>query len=126
MERRAPVTPPGAVTFVFEPRLDAIGALHARSLVEQTKPHTKVVLDFRRVRSADWFALATLFTALASEPASRVRLRGLCDHHLRLLEHLGIDVARFASQRRDEDDRSDAPRAAHAREAAPSLAAPDV
>jgi hypothetical protein len=125
MERRAPVTPPGAVTFVFEPRLDAIGALHARSLVEHAKPDAKVVLDFSRVRSADWFALATLFTALASQPASRVRLRGLCDHHLRFLEHVGIDVARFGL-RRHGDDRSGAPSAAHAREAAPSLAAQDA
>lgn len=80
-------------TLRFEQVLDAEAALRARDLLQQAaSAGSSMILDFARVRTIDWFALATLAPAVAAQPRGRVLLRGLCDHHARLLKYLGLDV----------------------------------
>ena len=81
-----------ALTISFTDSLDAAGARGARELLASSA-RDPVVLDFTRVRHVDWHALALLAQALADQPPNRVTLRGLCDHHLKVLRYLDVRLA---------------------------------
>jgi hypothetical protein len=76
-----------ALTVIFDEAVDAAAAGRARELLASASKEP-IVLDFTRARDVDWHALATLTRTLAGQPAGRVEVRGLCDHHLRLLRYL--------------------------------------
>lgn len=54
-------------------------------------------MDFSRVCHCHEFALAVLFTALATLHRSGVEMRGLSKHHLTLLRYLGFHEQRASS-----------------------------
>jgi hypothetical protein len=83
-------------TVRFERYLDGRAALNARAVIEAAPPEAELVVDFSRVRDAEYMALATVVVAIAGRRGRPIVLRGLCDHHLRLLRYLGIDVDRLA------------------------------
>ncbi|HTN53962.1 MAG TPA: STAS domain-containing protein [Anaeromyxobacter sp.] len=61
----------------------------ARTLAQ--RPEAEVYIDLTRVREFDDFGVTVLGQAMAAAPA-RVSVRGLRQHHLRLLRYLGIDA----------------------------------
>jgi len=79
--------------------LDASAADRVRTLLASPPAQREVVLDFTRVRHVDWHALAALTRALAAAPA-RVTLRGLCDHHLKVLRYLEAGAPLPSDRRR--------------------------
>jgi hypothetical protein len=109
------------VTLELDETLDAAAALRARELLERAPPQARLVLDFVHVRNVDWFPLATLVVALARQPPGRVAVRGLCEHHLRLLRQLGVDVDRLLGRahRPGEDAETGSPFVPSAAFAAP-------
>lgn len=77
-----------ALTVQLRDSLDASAADRVRALLASAPALREVELDFTRVRHVEWHALAALARALAAAPARRVTLRGLCDHHLKVLRYL--------------------------------------
>jgi anti-anti-sigma regulatory factor len=55
------------------------------------RPEAEVYIDLTRVREFDDFGVTVLGRAMAAAPA-RVSVRGLRQHHVRLLRYLGIDA----------------------------------
>ncbi len=60
--------------------------------IADAAPGTQVDIDFRRVRECQGPALARLAEAMRSGRA-RVALRGMSEHHLKLLGYLGAPPA---------------------------------
>ena len=63
--------------------------------LEQARPGAAIRVDAARVTSFDDFGLALLAQALGETRASRVALRGLRTHQLRILRYFGLDPARL-------------------------------
>ncbi len=88
------------LSILLDEVLDAEAVRRARLRLERAPPHAAIEVDFHRVRHVEWFALASLMQELSGLPARRVELRGVCDHHLRVLRYLdgcGRSFERVAS-----------------------------
>ncbi len=72
--------------------LDVQAATLLRDAVLSLDPHDLVVIDCHEVRDLQDCALALLVSGLSSRGRT-VLLRGLGEHHLRLLRYLGVDPA---------------------------------
>jgi len=81
----------GAVLLELEETLDQRAAEELMEHLEEAPRAEKLILDFGGVRSVDYAALAHLVSALLDEGVERILLRGLCDHHWRVLRYLGLD-----------------------------------
>ncbi len=57
-------------------------------------PFASLTVEFAAVRECDDVALVRLARALAALPAGEVVLRGLSEHHRRLLAYVGLDPDR--------------------------------
>src|SRR5512147_2158553 len=79
--------------------LDDAAVRRARQRLERAPPRAAVELDLGPVRHVEWFALARLARELAAERGGRVAVRGLCDHHLRVLRYLDGAALRDAPPR---------------------------
>lgn len=67
--------------------------------ITDAAPGTEVDIDFRQVRDCHGPALARLAEAMRSGRA-HVALRGMSDHHLKLLGYLGVPALRNAAAAR--------------------------
>lgn len=67
---------------------DRVGALRAR-VDELRDLATSVVIDLSEARGVHHLALAMLADDVAKRRAPAVVLRGLCEHHLRMLRYFG-------------------------------------
>lgn len=80
-----------------EGALDVAAAARIRDAVLELDPGDPAVVDLHAVRELDDAALAFLAWSLSSR--SGVELRGLGEHHRRLLRYLGVDSARAVVRR---------------------------
>ena len=77
---------------VFEPDgvLDVLAALKLRDAIVELEPDDQVIVDLHEVRELDDSALAFLVRSLSSRGRPIV-LRGIGEHHVRLLRYLGLE-----------------------------------
>jgi anti-anti-sigma regulatory factor len=93
------------VVVQFEGRLDAIAAARVRPYLLRASPGARVILDLTRVRDVEHLGLARLAQELARVRGSpNVVLRGMCEHHLRMLRYFGVDAGAFEGGRRSSGD----------------------
>ncbi len=82
--------PGGEVLLRFEGDFEARDAWKVHEILGAAGARAPVVLDFSQVRHFEDFAIALLAPDLAAAGGSRVRLRGLGMHQLRILEYFGV------------------------------------
>ncbi len=63
--------------------------------LERARPGDAIRIDVARVAHFEDFGLALLAQALGETSATRVALRGLRGHQLRILRYFGVDPARL-------------------------------
>lgn len=80
----------------MEGTFDVPAAWRVRDQVAKAPKSARVIVDFSRVPHCHEFALAVLFTALATLQRG-VEMRGLSKHHLTLLRYLGFNDQRVSS-----------------------------
>ncbi len=85
----------GELIVRFSGKFDDASVRHLRSLLAD-RAAQELVLDFGRARDLDHSALYDL-VANIDRHMLPVRLRGLCDTHVRMLRYFGIDVRRCGS-----------------------------
>jgi anti-anti-sigma regulatory factor len=73
-------------------RLDADGVRALADRLDAEDGAREVVLDLGAAREVDHVALAVLAHDLRQRSTPRVVLRGLCEHHIRMLRYFGLDV----------------------------------
>jgi anti-anti-sigma regulatory factor len=85
---------PEHVARVIELRgvVDVPAAARLRDAVLALDAHDRVVIDCHEVRDLHDTALALLVSSLSCRGRT-ITLRGLGEHHLRLLRYLGVDPA---------------------------------
>ncbi len=79
------------VTIEMEGVLDVPRAHELARTLARTTPGAQVQIDLTHVREFHDFGVTVLAQALATA-GDRVAVRGLRQHHLRLLRYLGIDT----------------------------------
>jgi anti-anti-sigma regulatory factor len=72
--------------------LDGIVARRVEAMLTRAKPGARLDLDLTQVREFHDFGIAVLGHALTHTPA-QVTLRGLRQHHIRVLRYFGIETA---------------------------------
>ncbi len=87
-----PAGVPDAVVIRVEGMFDPMAASALRARLAHARPQLPIVLDFAHAREVSDLGLAVLAHGLVSDGA-RVRLRGLSQHHERMLRYLGLDAA---------------------------------
>ena len=77
---------------VFEPEgvLDVLAAVKLRDAIVELGPDDQVIVDLHEVRDLDDSALAFLVRSLSARGRPIV-LRGIGEHHVRLLRYLGLE-----------------------------------
>ena len=75
----------------LEGTFDVPAAWRVRDEVARAPRLARVIVDFTHVTHCHEFALAVLFTALATLRRGGVEMRGLSKHHLTLLRYLGFE-----------------------------------
>jgi STAS domain len=75
--------------------LDGPAARRVEETLVRARPGARFHIDLMQVREFHDFGIAVLGHALATTPA-HVRLRGLREHHVRVLRYFGIETDRFS------------------------------
>ena len=75
--------------------LDGPAARRVEATLARARPGARFHIDLVQVREFHDFGIAVLGNALATTQAL-VRLRGLREHHVRVLRYFGIETARFS------------------------------
>lgn len=75
--------------------LDGPAARRVEETLARARPGARFHIDLVQVREFHDFGIAVLGHALTMTQA-HVRLRGLREHHLRVLRYFGIETARFS------------------------------
>jgi hypothetical protein len=81
----------GAVVFRMDGVFDLPAAQRLSRLLEQTADGDEVRIDLTHVREFHDYGVTVLARALAAR-GERVAVRGLRQHHLRLLRYLGVET----------------------------------
>ncbi len=77
---------------------DVPAAKRLGTALERARRGAALRIDVSRVTGFEDFGLALLAQALGETSASRVALRGLRGHQLRILRYFGVDPARLRSR----------------------------
>jgi hypothetical protein len=77
---------------------DVPAAKRLGAVLERARPGAAVRIDAARVSRFEDFGLALLAQALGETGATRVALRGLRIHQLRILRYFGVDPARLRAR----------------------------
>ncbi len=83
----------GEALLRIEGHVDASSAQEVKAFLQGTRRAT-TILDFTHAREVDYYALAAV-AAVLIQTDKRVAMRGLCDHHVRMLGYFGLDPGRF-------------------------------
>ena len=77
----------------------------ARRYLLRASPGARVIIDLTRVRDVESLGLARLAQELARVRGSpNVVLRGMCEHHVRMLRYFGVDAGAFETGRSSAHD----------------------
>jgi STAS domain len=93
--------PPGDEVFSIAGIFNAITAVRWGTQLAELPPEASVVLDFSHAREVSDLALGVLATTVAASPHPRIVLRGLTQHHERMLHYLGIHARVLDRRERD-------------------------
>ncbi len=77
---------------------DVPAAKRLGAMLGRARAGEAIRIDASRVTAFEDFGLALLAQALGETAASRVALRGLRGHQLRILRYFGVDAARLRSR----------------------------
>jgi hypothetical protein len=80
------------VVIPIEGAFHPMAAAALRTRIGTLRSAARLVIDFTRAREVSDLAIAVLAHGLVSDRVA-VRLRGLSQHHERMLRYLGIEVA---------------------------------
>jgi anti-anti-sigma regulatory factor len=80
---------------------DGPAAQRVEETLAHARPGTRFRVDLTQVREFHDFGIAVLGLALARTPAL-VRLRGLREHHRRVMRYFGIETSRFDPELRPD------------------------
>ncbi len=81
----------GATVIRMDGVFDVPAAQRLADVLEQTDANEQVRIDLTQVREFHDYGVTVLAQALASRGA-RIAVRGLRQHHLRLLRYFGVDT----------------------------------
>ena len=73
--------------------LDVDAARRFSALLSRARPDEVFIIDLGQARDFHDHSIALLAGVLVGSCAARIVVRGLCQHHVRLLRYFGIDVA---------------------------------
>lgn len=82
----------GQIFLRISGRLDAAAAHALDARLDQIDRRSLVVVDLGAVHDVDHVALAILASDLARRQQPHVALRGLCEHHVRMLRYFGFEI----------------------------------
>ncbi len=88
---RIPNVPAPDAILRFEGTFDGVAARRAEAAMLRADPGDRLLVDLTQVREFHDFGIAVLGRALTRTRAE-VKLRGLRQHQLRVLQHFGVDA----------------------------------
>ncbi len=80
---------------------DVDAARRFSELLSRARPGEVFIIDLGQIRDFHDYSIAVLAGVLVGPCAARIVVRGLCQHHVRLLRYFGIDLSALEDGRYD-------------------------
>ncbi|HEX7624014.1 MAG TPA: hypothetical protein VF400_10625 [Anaeromyxobacteraceae bacterium] len=80
---------------------DVDAARRFSELLSRARPDEVFIIDLGQAGDFHDYSIAVLAGVLGGSCAARIVVRGLCQHHVRLLRYFGIDLAALEAGRGD-------------------------
>ena len=80
---------------------DVEAARRFSELLSRARPDEVFIIDLGQARDFHDYSIALLAGVLVGSRSARIVVRGLCQHHVRLLRYFGIDLPALEAGRHD-------------------------